>query len=80
MNHLTIDEETRSKLGPPKSETELRDDQGNIVGYFVCPEIYWSHFFAWQKHEEDYLDELERLAQDKDVGTLQELWKELGVE
>ena len=80
MSQLVIDEEMRAQLTDIESAAEVRDASGKIVGYFISPESYSLFIHAWRQIEQSYLDELDRRNEEKDVGTLLDLWKELGVE
>ncbi len=78
MKKIVVDNDTLAKLQADQSGVEISDSSGNIVGYFVCPEIYWGHAAAWQQIEEADIALLEQIAQEKDTCTLEEILNELG--
>ena len=79
MSRITISDDVCIQLNGFSTPNEICDGTGHLLGYLVPTARYAELLAAWQREEAD-LDELDRLAQEKDVGTLQELWKELGVE
>ena len=40
MTQMTLEPNLRSRLGQADSEVELRDEQGQVVGYFVPPPLH----------------------------------------
>lgn len=77
MKKITINEEQSAELNGFDIPSEVCDSAGKLVGYLISPAKYAELLTA---REESNIAELDRRAQDPDVGTLQELWKELGVE
>jgi hypothetical protein len=77
MNKITISGDQHAGLSGDGAPTEVYDPNGQLVGYLVPPQRY-----AKLRAAKDAADlaELERRAENPDLGTLQELWKELGVE
>jgi hypothetical protein len=77
MKKITISDEQCAELNGFDFPNEVCDPAGQVVGYLISPTKYAEMLTA--KEEAD-IAELERREQDTNVGTLQELWKELGVE
>jgi hypothetical protein len=77
MKKITINDEQTAQLNGFEAANEVCDANGKLVGYLISPAKYAELLNA--KEEAD-IAELDRRAQDTDVGTLQELWKEIGVE
>ena len=76
MRTLTISNEQLAEIDAYDGTSEVRDTTGRIFGYLISPEKYAGFLVA---QEDADIAELERLALDPDVGTLQELWDELGI-
>jgi hypothetical protein len=77
MNKITINEQQCAELNGFDAANEVRDGTGRLIGYLISPAKYAE--FLEAKEEAD-IAELDRRAQDTDVGTLDELWKEIGIE
>lgn len=77
MKKITISDEQFAELGGSEPASEVHDAAGRLVGYFVTPTVYAELMAAKEAAD---IAELDRRAQDKDVGTLKDLWQELGVE
>ncbi len=58
MTQLILEPNLRSRFGQTDSEVELRDERGELVGYFVPPLLHRELILAWSRtHVSD--DELE---------------------
>ncbi len=79
MSRIVVSDEQRSQVNGLAAPSEVCDASGNLLGYILSPELFAEYRAAWEREEAE-LDELDRRLEAKDVGTLQELWKELGVE
>ena len=76
MTQLTLDPFLRSRLGRFDAEAELRDEQGELVGYFVPTTLHRELMLAWSKaHVSDA--ELEHARQQPGGRSLQEILGEL---
>jgi hypothetical protein len=80
MSQIMISEEQRTLVNGLENAQEVRDPSGQLVGYLISPARYARMLEAWEKWEEADIAELDRIAREDPVGTLQEIWKELGVE
>ena len=80
MSRIVINDEQKSQIIPEGAANEVFDSSGNLVGYFVDAASYEKFLNTWEKEYATELAELDRRVNDGDFGTLQELWKELGVQ
>jgi hypothetical protein len=78
MSKIVVDDELRRRLNGLPPATELCDPAGQTLGYLLSPEEYLKLRYAWEKQEAVDLAELERIAQEPEEWTLEEIWKELG--
>lgn len=76
MSQVIIDSELGSKLIPG---SQLCDERGRVLGYFISESAYEKYLDAFEKQHQAEIAELDRIAREPEEGTLQELWKELGV-
>lgn len=77
MSQIVINPELRSKLNPG---SQFCDEHGQVLGYFISESSYEKYLDAFEKDHEPEIAELDRISREPEEGTLQELWKELGVE
>ena len=49
MTQVTLDPAMRLRLGALDSEVELRDERGELVGYFVPPPLHRELVLAWSR-------------------------------
>jgi hypothetical protein len=80
MSRIVLIDEQRSRLDGVRDATEVVDLSGNLVGHFLDATSYVKYLDNWEKEHAEEFAELDRRASDGDVGTLDELWKELGVQ
>jgi hypothetical protein len=76
MKRITIDGEQCAELNGFDAPNEVCDPEGRVIGYLIPPARYAELLAAKEAVD---IAELERRALDPDEGTLQELWRELGV-
>lgn len=77
MTKITMTEEQCAEMNEFEIPKEVCNSSGKLIGYLISPTGYEELLAA--KEEAD-IAELDRRSEDTDVGTLQELWKELRVE
>jgi hypothetical protein len=77
MSQIVIDPNLRSKLN---SGSQFCDEQGKVLGYFISESSYEKYLDAFEKEHQAGIAELDRISQEPEEGTLEELWKELGVQ
>lgn len=77
MSQIVINPELRSRLNPG---SQFCDERGQVLGYFISESSYQKYLDAFEKEHLAEIAELDRIAQEPEEGTLQDLWKELGVE
>ena len=76
MTQMTLEPNLRSRLGQANSEVELRDEQGQVVGYFVPPPLHRELILAWSRtHVSD--DELDRARREPVGRPLAEIFTDL---
>lgn len=51
MTQLILDPVMRSRLGTSDAEVELRDERGQLVGYFVPPPLHRELILAWSRNQ-----------------------------
>jgi hypothetical protein len=49
MTQLTLDPLLSSRFGSMDSEVELRDERGQLLGYFVPPHLHRELVLAWSR-------------------------------
>ena len=49
MAQMILEPTLRSRFGQSESEVELRDEQGELVGYFVPPPLHRELILAWSR-------------------------------
>ena len=79
MSRLIMTDEDLARMNEQPGPSEIYDSAGKLLGYFMPVSVFADYQDAWEIKHKDELDELDRIANDPDVGTLQELWDELGV-
>lgn len=77
MSQIVIDLDLRSKLNPG---SQFCDEQGQVLGYFISESSYEKYLEAFEREHQAEIAELDRISQELEEGTLQDLWKELGVQ
>ncbi len=76
MTPMILEPNLRSRFGQTDSEVELRDEQGQLVGYFVPPRLHRELILAWSRaHVSD--DELERARREPAGRPLAEILTDL---
>jgi len=79
MSRVVISEEDLTRMNEQAGASEIFDSAGNLLGYFLPVAAFADYQDAWERKHEAELAELNCRANDLDVGTLKELWNELGV-
>ncbi len=76
MTQMILEPNLRSRFGQTDSEVELRDEQGQLVGYFVPPTLHRELILAWSRiHVSD--DDLERARREPAGRPLVDILKDL---
>jgi hypothetical protein len=78
MSQIILDDELRARLNGFKPGSEVRDASGKLLGYFISPESFAKFAEAWEKQKAADQAELDRISQESEEWTLEEIWKELG--
>lgn len=76
MNQVTVSSQLRTRLESVDSEAELRDESGQLVGYFVPPELHRDLLLAWSRATVSD-EELDRASREPLGRTLNEIWADL---
>jgi hypothetical protein len=79
MNQVTINEDQCTLVNGLENAQEVRDPTGQLVGYLIAPAKYARLHEAWEKWEEADIAELDRIAREDPVYTLQEIFGDLTV-
>ena len=76
MTQMILEPILRLRFGQTDSEVELRDEQGELVGYFVPPPLHRELILAWSRaHVSD--DELEEARREPAGRPLSEIFSDL---
>ena len=76
MTQMILEPILRLRFGQTNSEVELRDEQGELVGYFVPPPLHRELILAWSRaHVSD--DELEEARREPAGRPLSEIFSDL---
>lgn len=76
MTQLILERSFQSRLEQSDSEVELRDEEGQLVGYFVPPGLHRELILAWSRvHVSD--EELERARREPSERSLAEIFQDL---
>ena len=76
MTPMILEPNLRSRFGQTDSAVELRDEQGQLVGYFVPPPLHRELILAWSRtHVSD--DELEHARREPAGRPLADILTEL---
>ena len=76
MTQMILEPNLRLRFGQTDSEVELRDEQGELVGYFVPPPLHRELILAWSRaHVSD--DELEEARREPAGRPLSEIFSDL---
>ncbi len=76
MSRVTVDERLRTTLNGLSGATEVCDETGRLLGYFVAPEVYHRLQGAWLQCP--YTDEeLQKHMQEAGGSTLAEIWRRM---
>lgn len=79
MGTLTLDPTLRARLNGLKEHLEVRDENDNLVGHFLPPELYQKLIYAAAEASCPYPPEdLERFHQETGGRSLAEIWNHLG--
>ena len=72
MTQMILERSLQSRLEQSDSEVEFRDEQGQLVGYFVPPRLHREFILAWSRvHVSD--EDLERARHESSERSLAEL-------
>jgi len=78
MGQIFLDQELRSRLNGMTEEMQVRDESGQIVGYFV-PAIAYNKLRAATIEVPFSKEEIDQFRKSGGAQTLEEIWKHLGV-
>jgi hypothetical protein len=77
MNQITLDQDWRKKLPDLNSQTTFLDEDGKAVGFFLPLATYRKILSSIPIPFSE--EELERRKNEPGGGSLEEIWKRLGV-
>ena len=76
MTQVTVSSHLRTRLDAVESEAELLDESGELLGYFVAPQLHREMLLAWSRATVSD-DELEQASRESGGRTVEEIWTDL---
>lgn len=76
MTQVTVGSQLRNRLDAVNSEAELLDESGQVLGYFVAPQLHRELLLAWSRATVSD-EELEQASRESGGRALEEIWADL---